>query len=320
MSDTPRRPEWLKMPYPDGSNFRDLKGLVGDQKLHTVCESARCPNIGECWNHRTATFMLLGDVCTRSCGFCNIATGRPGPVDEGEPERVAEAVAYLGLRYAVLTSVNRDELPDGGAGIYARTLTAIHRVLPTCQVEVLIPDFRGDEPALHTVLDADPCVLNHNVETVPRLYSYVHPQAKYDRDLTLFRRSRAYRPDIPVKTGLMVGHGETFEECVSLMADLLAAGVSTMTIGQYLRPTPKHLPIVRYWSPAEFADLRRAGLDLGFAHIEAGPLVRSSYHAAEQEAAASGKEFAPVTSEQPTRAPGEAGRRGLAVRPAPADR
>ncbi|HAZ63793.1 MAG TPA: lipoyl synthase [Armatimonadetes bacterium] len=286
MAVAPRRPEWLKMPYPDGENFRELTQLVADQRLHTVCSSARCPNIGECWNQRTATFMLLGNVCTRSCGFCNIATGRPGTVDEGEPERVAEAVETLNLAYAVLTSVNRDELPDGGAYIYAATLRAIHRRLPTCQVEVLIPDFRGVESALYTVLDADPCVLNHNVETVPRLRRAVQPQASYARDLELFARSLAYRPDIPVKSGLMVGHGETFDEIVEMMGELVEAGVSTLTIGQYLRPTDKHLPIRRYWTLEEFAALKEAGLALGFAHVESGPLVRSSYHAREQEAAA----------------------------------
>lgn len=286
MSELQRRPEWLKMPFPDGQNFRDLKVLVADQRLHTVCESARCPNIGECWNHRTATFMILGNVCTRSCGFCNIATGRPGLVDEGEPARVAEAVAHLQLRYAVLTSVNRDELPDGGARIFAATLRAIHAALPSCRVEVLIPDFRGDEAALYTVLDADPCVLNHNVETVPRLYRRVHPQASFERDLELFARSRAYRPDIPVKSGYMLGHGEEYDECVDLMRALVAAGVSTLTIGQYLRPSREHLPVVRYWEPAEFDRLADAGRELGFAHVEAGPFVRSSYHAAQQEASA----------------------------------
>ena len=281
-----RRPDWLKMPYPGGEHYQELKGLVGDLRLHTVCESARCPNIGECWNHRTATFMLLGNVCTRACGFCNIATGRPGAVDEGEPVRVAEAVAQLGLRYAVLTSVNRDDLPDGGSQIFAQTIREIRRRLPSCLIEVLIPDFKGDEAALRIVLDAAPSVLNHNLETVRRLSRHVHAQAGYDRSLELFRRSHAIAPTIPVKTGYMVGHGETFDECVELMRDAHAAGARILTIGQYLRPSQQHLPVERYWTPEEFVALRDAGLAIGFSHVESGPLVRSSYHAREQEAAA----------------------------------
>lgn len=289
-----RRPEWLKMPFPGGANYQDLKGLVSDLRLHTVCESARCPNIGECWNHRTATFMLLGNVCTRSCGFCNIATGRPDPVDPDEPERVAQAVAALDLRYAVLTSVNRDDLADGGAAIFARTIIAIRERLPSCRIEVLIPDFKGDHPALLEVVEARPAVLNHNLETVRRLCRKVHPQAKYDRSLELFRRARLAAPELPLKTGYMVGHGETFEECVELMRDVHAAGVRILTIGQYLRPSQQHLPVQRYWEPAEFEALREAGMAIGFDHVEAGPLVRSSYHAREQEAAANGREAEPV--------------------------
>ncbi len=296
-----RRPEWLKMPFPGGEQFDELKVLVHDLSLHTVCESARCPNIGECWNQRTATFMLLGNVCTRSCGFCNIATGRPDPVDEGEPERVAEAVAHLDLQYAVLTSVNRDDLPDGGAQIFAETITAIRERLPGCRVEVLIPDFKGDQAALRTVLAARPSVLNHNLETVRRLSRTVHPQAGYDRSLNLLRASRDIAPDIPTKTGFMVGHGETFEECLELMRDILAAGVRILTIGQYLRPSQDHLPVERYWAPSEFDALRHAGLSLGYDHVEAGALVRSSYHAREQEAAAHGREPDPVLPADPRR-------------------
>lgn len=317
-----RRPPWLKMPFPDGDGYRELKVLVQNLKLHTVCESARCPNIGECWNQRTATFMILGDVCTRACGFCNIATGRPDELDELEPWRVAHAVHQLGLHYAVLTSVNRDELRNGGAHIFANTLRAIHELAPDCRVEVLIPDFKGDADALYQVLDADPAVLNHNIETVPRLFRQVHAQADYERTLALFRRSHDYRPDIPVKTGFMVGHGETFDECVALMRDCFAAGVRALTIGQYLRPSPSHLRVERYWPPEAFAELKQAGLSLGLAHVEAGPFVRSSYHAAEQEAAASG-----VAVERPAErvmapnvepsSPLEAGRRrGLALRTA----
>ncbi|MCC7494252.1 MAG: lipoyl synthase [Fimbriimonadaceae bacterium] len=297
-----RRPEWLKMPFPAGEHYQDLKTLVADLQLHTVCEAARCPNIGECWNQRTATFMLLGNVCTRACGFCNIATGRPEPVDAGEPERVARAIAYLKLQYAVLTSVNRDDLPDGGAHIFAATLRAIHDRLPDCRVEVLIPDFKGDPDALAAVLAAAPAVLNHNVETVRRLGAVVHPQAKYDRTLELFRRAARLAPEIPLKSGYMVGHGETFDECVELMQDLCAAGVRILTVGQYLRPSQQHLPVERYWTPAEFADLRERGLAIGFDHVEAGALVRSSYHAREQEAAAHGQAPHELGAPRPLRA------------------
>lgn len=284
-----RRPGWLKAPFPAGPGYSELKGLVGELRLHTVCESARCPNIGECWNQRTATFMLLGNTCTRACGFCNIATGRPEPVDEDEPARVAAAVEYLGLRYAVLTSVNRDDQPDGGAHIFAETLRLIRERVPACRVEVLIPDFKGDAAALLQVLDARPAVLNHNVETVPRLFRYVQRQAKFDWTLDLFRRAAAHSPELPLKTGFMVGHGETMDECLDLMRELRGVGVSLLTIGQYLRPTPEHLPVKQYWTPDEFAALTREGLALGFAHVEAGALVRSSYHAREQEAAAAGR-------------------------------
>jgi len=288
-----RRPEWLKMPFPGGEHYQDLKVLVSELRLHTVCESARCPNIGECWNQRTATFMLLGDVCTRACGFCNIATGKPGAVDEDEPERVAQAIALLQLKYAVLTSVNRDDLKDGGSTIFARTIEAVWKRLPDCKVEVLIPDFKGDRPALERVLDARPAVLNHNVETVRRLTREVHAQADYDRTLDLFRHARDYAPEVPLKTGYMVGHGETFDECVELMRDVYEAGVQILTIGQYLSPSRQHLPVRRYWSPEEFRALRDEGLAIGLDHVESGPLVRSSYHAREQEAAADGRALEP---------------------------
>ena len=286
-----RRPEWLKMPFPGGDHYQDLKVLVSELRLHTVCESARCPNIGECWNQRTATFMLLGNVCTRACGFCNIATGKPDAVDEDEPERVAQAIALLDLKYAVLTSVNRDDLKDGGSTIFGRTVEAVHRKLPECRVEVLIPDFKGDAAALYRVLDARPAVLNHNVETVRRLCREVHAQADYGRTLELLRRAADHAPDVPVKTGYMVGHGETYDECLELMQDVYDAGARILTIGQYLSPSRQHLPVRRYWSPEEFRRLRDAGLAIGLDHVESGPLVRSSYHAREQEAAADGREL-----------------------------
>jgi len=281
------RPAWLRVKAPGGQNYEELKGLVRGLTLHTVCQEARCPNIGECWNHRTATFMLLGDTCTRSCGFCAVKTGRPGAVDEQEPERVARAVQHLGLRYAVLTSVNRDDLPDGGASIFANTVRQIREYLPDCRVEVLIPDFKGDWTALQTVLEARPDVLNHNVETVPRLFRYVQRQNKYDRTLELLRRSRELAPDIPTKSGFMVGLGEEVEEGLDLMRDLRRVGVDILTVGQYLRPSLNHLPVVRYYEPAEFEMFREEGLRMGFAHVEAGVFVRSSYHAREQEEAAS---------------------------------
>lgn len=281
-----RRPDWIRAPFPAGADYAEVKQLVDGLHLHTVCQSARCPNIGECWNQRTATFMLLGNTCTRRCGFCNIATGKPDAVDELEPQRVAQASAYLKLRYVVLTSVNRDDQPDGGAHIFAETIRAIRHLLPEARVEVLIPDFKGDAEALRMVLDARPAVLNHNVETVRRIHKFVQPQAVYERTIGLFRMAREMAPDMPTKSGFMVGHGETFDECLDLLRDLREAGVQTLTIGQYLRPSLQHLPVRRYWHPDEFAALKQAGLKLGFAHVESGPLVRSSYHAREQEQAA----------------------------------
>lgn len=280
-----RRPEWLKVRIPGGDNYFDLKQLMRALKLHTVCESARCPNIGECWQHRTATFMILGNLCTRRCGFCAVPKGRPaGEVDWGEPERVAEAAAGMGLKYVVVTSVDRDDLEDGGSKIFAQTIQALRRRIPGCKVEVLIPDFRGSDEALETVLAARPDILNHNIETVPRLYPVARRGSRYERSLRLLRRSREVVPSIPTKSGLMVGLGETFEEVRALLAELAAAGVNIVTIGQYLRPSGEQLPVARFWRPEEFAALKREGEWLGIRHVESGPLVRSSYHAHEQTA------------------------------------
>jgi len=276
-----RRPEWLRVRAPGGESYRDVKSLVESQRLHTVCESARCPNVGECWQHRTATFMILGNVCTRRCGFCAVPKGGPEPVDYDEPRRVAEAVAALGLRYAVVTSVNRDDRKDGGAEIFALTIRAIRDLLPGCKVEVLIPDFQGSHAALEMVLAAGPDVLNHNLETVARLYRRVRLGARYERSLELLAHSKTARPEIPTKSGLMVGLGETNDEVLQAIGDLRAHQVDLLTLGQYLRPTVKHLPVERYVAPAEFAEFRRAALEMGFAHVESGPLVRSSYHAAD---------------------------------------
>ena len=277
------RPEWLRVKFFGGENYQDLKRIMRTLDLHTVCESARCPNMGECWEHRTATFMILGDICTRACGFCAVPSGKPvGPPDEGEPLRVAEAVERMGLRYAVVTSVNRDDQPDGGAHLFARTIAEIRRRVPACKVEVLIPDFRGDWDALETVLAARPDVLNHNTETVPRLYRQVRKGAKYERSLELLRRAKEFDSRIPTKTGLMLGLGEEKEEVLATMRDLVAQGADILTLGQYLQPTREHLPIVRYVHPGEFAEFKALGEAMGFKHVESGPLVRSSYHAFEQ--------------------------------------
>jgi lipoic acid synthetase len=281
------RPEWLRVKFFNGPNYQDLKRIMRTLGLNTVCESARCPNMGECWEHRTATFMILGNICTRACGFCAVPSGKPaGPPDELEPERVAEAVERMGLRYAVVTSVNRDDQPDGGAAIFARTITEIRRRVPACKVEVLIPDFRGDWSALETVIAARPDVLNHNTETVPRLYHEVRKGAVYSRSLELLRRAKSLAPEMPTKTGLMLGLGEEREEVLAAMQDLAVQGTDILTLGQYLQPTREHLPIVRYVHPDEFAEYKKLGEQMGFAHVESGPLVRSSYHAFEQEAAA----------------------------------
>jgi lipoic acid synthetase len=278
-SPQPVRPSWLRAPAPVGENYHDLKSLIGRLRLHTVCESAACPNVGECWNHRTATFMILGNVCTRRCGFCAVAKGAPLPVDYDEPNRVAEAVAAMGLKFAVITSVNRDDRPDGGAELFAMVIRAIRRRIPGCGVEVLVPDFQGNRDAVRTVMEAAPDVLNHNTETVPRLYRQVRLGARYERSLEVLAYAKEIAPATPTKSGLMLGLGERPDEVLDVMRGLRAHGVDILTLGQYLRPSPRHLPIVRYVPPAEFDEFRRAGYEMGFAHVESGPLVRSSYHA-----------------------------------------
>lgn len=274
-----RLPPWLKVRFPGGENYLRLKGLMRSQQLHTVCEEAHCPNIGECWERGTATFMILGDICTRACGFCAVTSGRPGGVDYGEPLRVARVVRTLGLKHAVITCVTRDDLPDGGAEIFANTTRAIRYLSPGTSVELLISDLQGNWEALATIMAAQPEVLNHNTETVPRLYRRVRPKAKYERSLELLERAKALDPDTLTKSGLMVGLGETKEELLEVFADLRACGVDILTIGQYLRPSQKHLPVIKFYEPAEFDDLQEAAYRLGFRHVEAGPLVRSSYHA-----------------------------------------
>ena len=273
------RPPWLRAPAPVGENYRQLKKLVTDLKLHTVCESAACPNIGECWNRRTATFMILGNVCTRRCGFCAVQKGAPLAVDYDEPRRVAEACEILGLKYAVITSVNRDDRKDGGAELFAQTIRAIRERIPDCRVEVLVPDFQGSQAAMEIVMDAQPDVLNHNTETVPRLYRQVRLGARYERSLEMLEYAKQLRPNIPTKSGMMLGLGETPAEVLSVMRDLHAHRVDILTLGQYLRPSLKHLPILRYVPVEEFAEFKRIGREIGFSHVEAGPLVRSSYHA-----------------------------------------
>ncbi len=279
------RPKWLRAPAPVGENYTNLKHLVQELKLHTVCESAACPNIGDCWNQRTATFMILGNVCTRRCGFCAVQKGGPLPVDYDEPRRVAEAVSQLGLKFAVLTSVNRDDRKDGGAELFALTIQAIRERLPECGIEVLVPDFQGSHAAMDIVLAAQPDILNHNTETVPRLYRQVRLGARYERSLDMLayvkKSTAANGKRIPTKSGLMLGLGETIDEVLQVMRDLRASDVDILTLGQYLRPSLKHLPIMRYVAPEEFADLKKAGYEMGFQHVESGALVRSSYHAAD---------------------------------------
>ena len=275
------RPTWLRAPAPAGDNYHELKSLISGLKLHTVCESAACPNVGECWNQRTATFMILGNVCTRRCGFCAVQKGGPDPVDYDEPRRVAQAVKAMGLAYAVITSVNRDDRKDGGSELFALVIRAIRQEVPGCKIEVLIPDFQGSHAAMDIVMEAAPDVLNHNMETVPRLYRQVRLGARYDRSLDILAYAKQVSPATPTKSGIMAGLGETEEELLRVMRDLRANQVDILTIGQYLRPSPRHLPIVRYVTPEAFAALRLAGYEMGFAHVESGPLVRSSYHAAE---------------------------------------
>ena len=279
---TPRRqrPDWLRVRIPSGESFARLKTLIDKHRLHTVCEEARCPNMGECWDAGTVTFMILGDVCTRSCGFCAVATGRPPVLDTEEPLRVAEAIRLMDVRHAVITSVNRDELPDGGAWLFAETIRRAREARPGIKIEVLIPDFRGEWWALQRVMDARPDILNHNAETVPRLYVQVRPQAKYDRSLDLLRRAK--QGGMVTKSGLMLGLGEETDEVLEVMRDLRASSCDILTLGQYLQPTKHHLPVDRYVHPDEFRHLKEEGLAMGFRHVESGPLVRSSYHAEHQ--------------------------------------
>ncbi len=279
-----RRPEWLRVPPRDSAAYHQLKRLMRAKQLHTVCEEANCPNIGECWSHRTATFLILGDTCTRNCRFCNIHSGRPAPLDPDEPRRVAEAVRAMELRHAVITSVTRDDLPDGGASVFAAVIHQIRDLQPGCTVEVLIPDFQGELDPLRVVMEAQPDILNHNVETVPRLFAHVQPRNRYDWSLGVLENARRLQPRVLTKSGLMVGMGESVEEVLAVMADLRQVDVDILTVGQYLQPTRRHLNIDRYYTPAEFADLRERGLAMGFRWVESAPLVRSSFHAGAQVA------------------------------------
>jgi lipoic acid synthetase len=279
---SPRKPNWLKVKAPGGPEYVELKGLMRELDLHTVCEEAHCPNIGECWNHRAATFMVMGDTCTRNCAYCAVAHGPPAPYDPGEPARLAEAVARMNLRHVVITSVDRDDLPNGGAEIFADCVGEIRRRLPDASVELLIPDFKGSEAALRLVVDARPDILNHNLETVERLYRIARPGGRYHRALTLLGRAKEMAPDLMTKTGLMCGLGEEWEELLAAIRHARERRVDILTLGQYLRPSPDHLPVARYYTPAEFAELKAFGESLGFRHVESGPLVRSSYHAWDQ--------------------------------------
>jgi lipoic acid synthetase len=281
-----RKPSWLKVRAPGGQNYLKLKQMMRELDLHSVCEEAHCPNVGECWEHGAATFMILGNVCTRNCAYCAVAHGRPPVYDAAEPERVAQAVAQMGLRHAVITSVDRDDLPDFGAGAFAEVIRHIHAKLPECSVEVLVPDFQGNEDSIRAVLDARPEIYNHNTETVPRLYKKCRPGGRYARVMEIFRFAKSYAPDIPTKTGIILGMGETIAEVVEVMKDLRRVDVDILTLGQYLRPSDAHIELDRYVTPQEFADLKRIGMELGFKHVESGPLVRSSYHAWEQVQAA----------------------------------
>lgn len=277
-----RRPPWIRVKAPSGETYENVRNLMRSKELHTVCEEAQCPNIGECWGSGTATFLMMGDTCTRSCGFCDIKTGRPNPLDWAEPNRIAQSVRAMGLRHVVITSVNRDDRPDGGAPLFAMVIRRIRQLQPGCSIEVLIPDFKGSEPALKIVMDAQPEILNHNVETVKRLFKKVQPQDSYEWAIATLENAKKMDPLVLTKSGIMVGLGETFDEVLDTMRDLVAVGVDILTIGQYLQPSKKHLPIERYYTPEEFDALRTAGLEMGFKWVESGPLVRSSYHADQQ--------------------------------------
>lgn len=281
-----RKPPWLKVKAPGGPNYIRLKHLIRELDLHSVCEEAHCPNVGECWQHGTATFMILGDVCTRNCAYCAIAHGRPPKYDIEEPARVAQAIAEMGLQHAVITSVDRDDLPDFGAYIFAETIRQIHDLVPGCSVEVLVPDFQGNETSIRAVMDAGPEIYNHNTETVPRLYRKARPGGRYPRVMEIFRLAKRVAPDIPTKTGMILGMGETIEEVIAVMGDLRAVDVDILTLGQYLRPSDNHIALDRYYTPDEFRHLYDVGMEMGFRHVESGPLVRSSYHAWEQVQAA----------------------------------
>jgi len=281
-----RKPSWLKVRAPGGGNYVRLKQLMRELDLHSVCEEAHCPNVGECWEHGTATFMILGDVCTRNCAYCAVAHGRPPSYDISEPERVGRAIAEMNLKHAVITSVDRDDLPDFGAYIFAETIRQIHQQVPGCSVEVLVPDFQGNEPSIRAVLEARPEIYNHNTETVPRLYKKARPGGRYPRVLEIFRFVKEAAPAIPTKTGIILGMGETIEEVLVVMRDLRSVDVDILTLGQYLRPSDAHIALDRYYTPEEFRFLKDAGMDMGFRHVESGPLVRSSYHAWEQVQAA----------------------------------
>ena len=276
-----QKPRWLKKRLPTGPQYEKVKELIGKDRLHTVCQEAKCPNMWECFSQQTATFLIMGSRCTRNCRFCSIAQGPAEPPDPVEPDRVAAAARQMGLSYVVITSVTRDDLTDGGAGFFAKTIAAVHRRIPSAKVEVLIPDFQGNAPALQTVLDAHPDVLNHNIETVPRLYPIVRPQARYRRSLQLLSRVQKYAPGLPIKSGLMLGLGESFEEIRSTLKDLIDAGCRILTLGQYLRPSKAHLPVKRFVPPAEFENWKHTALEMGFSEVASGPFVRSSYHARE---------------------------------------
>jgi len=284
--ESARKPPWLKVKAPGGPNYVALKHMMRDLKLHTVCEEAHCPNIGECWEHHAATFMILGDVCTRNCAYCAVAHGTPAPLDVAEPQRLADAVAQMGLKHVVITSVDRDDLPNGGAEVFAACIEEIRRLMPQTSIEVLIPDFKGNLDALRIIVDARPDILNHNLETIARLYRIARPGGRYARALELLKRAKEMNPELLTKSGLMCGLGEEWDELLASIRDLRAQGVDIITLGQYLRPSDQHLPIARWYTPDEFADLKRYGMSLGFRHVESGPLVRSSYHAWEQIEAA----------------------------------